>query len=297
MNARCQTYGAVDNLSPVNTQWLYSIEPELDGPENMARDEAMAQACNADGIPRLRLYSWYPWTLSLGYNQNDKGIDPETVQSNGYGLVRRPTGGRAVFHAEEITYAVAMPSGGAGIHETYARITAALRRGLELLGVQELEFSRSQPDFREHYMLEESASCFSASALNELTWRGRKLLGSAQRRYGNVLLQHGSLLLGDAHLGIIDLLHAHAEESRRMALRKRLAERTATLSQLIDNQLPAFTAIADALCLGFAETFGAEMILQPGDHSPSLVTQHGAGSPNHTLATPPIIDRSFLHDQ
>jgi lipoate-protein ligase A len=244
----------------VNTQWLYSIEPDLDGDENMRRDEAMAQACERDGVPRLRLYTWSPWTLSLGHNQNDAGIEREVIVAQGIGLVRRPTGGRAVFHAEEITYGVAMPSAGAGIHQTYAKITGALRRGLELLGAGELEFSRSQPDFREHYESEDSASCFSASALNELTWRGRKILGSAQRRYGGVLLQHGSLLLGDAHLRIIDLLHPGASEERRAALRRRLAERTATLHDILHGTVPPLATIAEALGHGFAETFDAELI-------------------------------------
>lgn len=225
----------------------------------MRRDEAMARACDIDSIPRLRFYSWAPWTLSLGYNQSDEGISRELLQERGYGLVRRPTGGRAVFHAEELTYAVAMPSGGSGIHETYARINTALRRGLEMLGATDLEFSRTQPDFRAHYAMEESASCFSASALSELTWNGRKLLGSAQRRYGGTLLQHGSLLLGDAHLEIIDLLYPQAAESRRRDLRNRLAERTATLREPLQN-LPSFNSLADALCLGFAEVFGAGII-------------------------------------
>jgi len=251
------------NLPDVNDTWSYSIEPDLEGSEHMRRDEAMAQACAIDGIRRLRFYSWRPWTLSLGYHQKDDTIDRDLLQRRGYGLVRRPTGGRAVFHAEEITYAVAMPSGGSGIHETYARINAALHRGLEFLGASGLEFSRTQPDFRQHYAMEESASCFSASALSELTWHGRKLLGSAQRRYGSILLQHGSLLLGPAHLEIIDLLHPHLEESRRADLRRRLAERTATLDETLSGGLPSFDTIARALGRGFAATFDAVLTPSP----------------------------------
>jgi lipoate-protein ligase A len=238
--------------------WLYNIEPDLSGAENMERDEAMAEACQSDGIPRLRLYSWKPYTLSLGYNQNENQIDSEALRRHGYGLVRRPTGGRAVLHAEELTYAVAMPSDGEGVHETYAKISAALKRGVEMLGAHDVEFSRSQPDFREHYTAEDSASCFSASALNELTWRGRKLVGSAQRRYGDVLLQHGSLLIGEAHLDIIDLFGSPSESARRQALRARLAERTATLGEVL-GEAPAFTAVAEAISCGFRETFGVEL--------------------------------------
>lgn len=238
--------------------WLYSVEPNCGGEQNMRRDEEMAIACNADSLPRLRLYSWSPYTLSLGHNQREEPGLADRAQAGGYALVRRPTGGRAVFHAEEITYAVAMPSNGAGIHQTYALITEAIRRGLEALGARDLEFSRSQPDFREHYTREESESCFSASALNELTWHGRKLLGSAQRRYGAVLLQHGSLLVGDAHLGIIDLLYPERPAETRAALRSRLAERTATVAGILGH-MPTFGQLADALVGGFADTFGATM--------------------------------------
>jgi len=243
----------------VKNLWLYSIAPDLAGDENMRLDEEMALACEADAIPRLRIYSWRPYTLSLGYGQNIDQIDQDELARRGFGLVRRPTGGRAVFHAEEATYAVAMPSGGQGIHETYARINAALRRGLELLGAESVEFSRSQPEFNRHYELDESASCFSASALSELVWHGRKLAGSAQRRYGSVLLQHGSLLLGDAHLDIVDVLRAYAGTSRRDLLRARLAERTATLRDVLGDRLPSFRSIATALCQGFAETFEATL--------------------------------------
>lgn len=262
-NASEQSIRLPDEHAAVG-HWLYAVDVGLTGDENMRRDVAMAEACALDGIPRLRLYSWQPWTLSLGYNQEEKGIDPEVIRRLGFDLVRRPTGGRAVFHAEELTYAVAMPSGGSGVHVTYAAITEGLRCGLERLGARGLEFSRSQPDFRRHYELDDSASCFSASALNELTWQGRKLLGSAQRRYGGVLLQHGSLLLGDAHLQIIDILHPDADSDRRAALRTRLAERTATLRDILGPELPNFTRVADALVGGFSETFSAP--LEQTDH-------------------------------
>ncbi|HVZ39039.1 MAG TPA: lipoate--protein ligase family protein [Candidatus Kapabacteria bacterium] len=269
------TTGAAGTGRAYGSEWLYAVDRDLSGEQNMARDEAMAIACGTDGVPRLRFYSWQPYTLSLGHNQSDAAIDRRTIASKGYGIVRRPTGGRAVFHAEELTYAVAMPSNGDGIHATYARITEAIMRGLEFLGARDLEFSRSQPDFREHYTLEESESCFSASALNELTWHGRKLLGSAQRRYGNVLLQHGSLLVGDAHLEIIDLLYPEHDASRRAALRSRLAERTATAGDLLNGNAPAFDSLADALHDGFAATFGATL-RRTNDLTTTATSTHAA---------------------
>lgn len=235
-------------------EWLIVIEPEVDGEENMRRDVEMARACARDGRPRLRLYSWNPWTLSLGHHQSETSIDHELLRDRGWGLVRRPTGGRAVFHAEEITYAVAMRGRGEGIHRTYAAIVDAIRRGLEGVGARGLEFSRSRPDFRSHYELEESASCFSASALNELTWQGRKIVGSAQRRYEDALLQHGSILLDGAHLMAIDILHPEIPSERRALLKQRLAERTTTLREVLGGELPPFETIAVALSEAFRAT-------------------------------------------
>jgi len=235
------------------TGWHCTIEPNCEGHINMARDEAMAQACAADGIPRLRLYSWQPWALSLGYNQDLAQVNVGEVERRGYGLVRRPTGGRAVFHAEEITYAVAMVGKGRGVQESYAAINQALLRGFGLLGATGIEFNRSQPDFREHYASDESASCFSASALSELMWQGRKLAGSAQRRYSGVLLQHGSILLGDAHLEIVDMLGTDTTDERRQRMRELLRRRTATLAEVFHGTAPSFPSIAEALREGFME--------------------------------------------
>ncbi len=246
------------NLIAVNPIWYYSIDENLTGNENMRRDEEMAQICREDSIPRLRFYTWQPWTLSLGHNQDETSIDREELARQGYGLVTRPTGGRAVFHAEEVTYGIAMPSNGIGIHETYAQISKALLLGLQHLGVPDIDFSRSSPNFREHYASDESASCFSASALNELTWHGKKVVGSAQRRYGNVLLQHGSILVDEAHLGIVDFLGVAPE--RRPTLRAALARRTATIREALGGELPSYQEICRALLHGFIETFGIEAV-------------------------------------
>jgi len=247
----------------MKSSWTVQFDPDLPGEEQMRRDRLLAEQCAIDGLPRLRLYTWRPWCLSLGHGQKIEEIDTEAVRQQGFDLVRRPTGGRAVLHAEELTYAVAMPTGARGVHETYGAITESIRSGLERLGARDLDFSRAQPDFREHYATLDSASCFSASALRELTWQGRKLLGSAQRRYGEVLLQHGSLLLGDAHLRIVDLLHPNLAEDRREALRTRLRERTATLQQAMGGALPPLAAIVEAITAAFTSPTSVLSTAQP----------------------------------
>jgi lipoate-protein ligase A len=146
-----------------------------------------------------------------------------------------------------------MPTAGRGIHQTYALISEALRRGFIRLGADDITFSRSEPDFRAHYESFDSEGCFSASALNELAWKGKKVVGSAQRRYDSILLQHGSILLGEAHLDIVDVLRMNPES--RPAMRERLRAKTATLGEIIGGALPSFDVIAAALLEGFVETF------------------------------------------
>ena len=151
-----------------------------------------------------------------------------------------------------------MPSGDRGVHATYAKISEALKSGFELMGATGIEFSRSSPDFREHYQDIDSEGCFSASALNELTWDRRKLVGSAQRRYGSVLLQHGSILLGPAHLDIVNFLGL--PEERRERMKGMLAKKTVTLSEILSSSLPSFEETAQALLKGFLEVFEVKTV-------------------------------------
>lgn len=102
-----------DTMTAAET-WLYSIEQNLTGEENMRRDEEMARACVEDAVPRLRFYSWNPWTLSLGYNQSDARIDKEELKRKGYDLVRRPTGGAQFFTQKKLRTGLPCLPEGAG---------------------------------------------------------------------------------------------------------------------------------------------------------------------------------------
>lgn len=150
-----------------------------------------------DGCCLWRFYSWSPPAISLGRNQNAAEIDKERCIADGIDVVVRPTGGRAVFHADELTYSffadTALPN-----EVIYRMVHETIARALARLGVV-AEFCRSQPDFRAHYAMAGSVPCFTASARYELQIDGRKIVGSAQRRSGNVILQHGSLPLSWRH--------------------------------------------------------------------------------------------------
>jgi lipoate-protein ligase A len=198
----------------------------------MAMDLAAAEALAAgSGLPTLRLYGWSPWAVSLGYNQREDEIDTARCVEAGIDVVRRPTGGRAILHAEELTYCVVMPAGRRSILDVYNEISAALVAGLGLFGV-EATLQRSQPDFPEHYRSRSAIPCFTASARYEIEVDGRKLVGSAQRRVSGareVVLQHGSILCGPAHKRLIEFIRADTDV--RGMLRRELDAKTVDLAE------------------------------------------------------------------
>jgi len=132
-------------------EWTYIESGEQTGAFNMALDESMARALAVgEGYPVLRLFRWRPWAISLGHNQAAGDIDAARCAADGIDVVRRPTGGRAILHAEELTYSVVMPAGRRSILQVYNEISAALVWGLSLYGV-EVALQKSQPDFAKEY--------------------------------------------------------------------------------------------------------------------------------------------------
>lgn len=163
----------------------------------MARDEAILEAVARDEQPpTLRLYAWRVPTLSLGYAQPSADADLSRLRERGWGLVRRLSGGRAILHADEITYSVTLPESHplaqGGVIESYRRLSAALIAALRLLAPA----MPIEADQRHERAAAPNAICFEVPSDYEITARGKKLIGSAQmRKYGGVL-QHGALPLG-----------------------------------------------------------------------------------------------------
>lgn len=202
--------------------------------DNMRMDEARAHACAAgEAPPLLRLYAWRPWAVSLGANQRESDIDARRCAERGFAIVRRPTGGRAVLHANELTYCVVAPLRvGYTATDLYRDVHVLLLGALQELGARDMSFQKSQPDFRSLYKTPaRSLPCFASAARYELQWRGKKIVGSAQRRFGNVVLQHGSLLLGAGHEQLADVATL-ADDTERAAMKKSLREHTATLQDI-----------------------------------------------------------------
>ncbi|MBS1902644.1 MAG: lipoate--protein ligase family protein [Bacteroidetes bacterium] len=214
--------------------WQFETELDRTGAYHMARDLELAERLRDDpAAPNfLRLYTWKPYAISLGYKQDESSIDLEACARAGVDVVRRPTGGRAVYHAEELTYAVIMHfEPNEGIYAVHNKIAVALLDLLQPLagGRLKLTSPRDTDSIRDAYKpgTLTNIACFTSTARYEITLDGKKVVGSAQRRFGNAVLQHGSILLGDEHLRLPEFLKISEEEKQEM--RSLLVEESATL--------------------------------------------------------------------
>ena len=167
------------------------------GARNMAVDSAIAGAVGAGRQPAtLRLYGWNPYCLSLGYGQRIREADTEALRRNGWDLVRRPTGGQAILHGDELTYSLCLPLhhplASGDIVESYRRISALLLRALGSLGLAATAEPAGAGDRHERA----GPVCFAQPSHYEILFAGRKLIGSAQLRRKGVMLQHGTIPLG-----------------------------------------------------------------------------------------------------
>ena len=237
--------------------WRFLNTGRSDGAANMAVDETLLQGVESGtSPPTLRVYAWAPPTVSIGHSQRASAeLDLEACRRFGFGVVTRPTGGRAVLHAGELTYSVTGPSGeaplGSSIGETYRAVAAALLLALSRLGV-EAELAPVPTAPRERG--EAAPPCFVSAGRHEVVVGGRKLVGSAQRRTGQAVLQHGSLLLDPSHVRLADVMRLR-RESDREAVRRALAAGTVDLSTLLSREV-TFGEVAGAVRSGFERAWG-----------------------------------------
>lgn len=188
--------------------WQLIVHNEHTGQFNMDYDIELARNCN-DNTAYFRLYRWKPYCISLGANQSTDDIDINKVERDGLHVVKRPTGGRAILHAEELTYSVIIPtSAGYTPKEAYQKISKALINGLSLYHpkLKALCLESEQPDFPKLLSQPAGKLCFGSTAKNEIKFAGKKVVGSAQRKLSNVLLQHGSVLCGSFHRKLVDYI-------------------------------------------------------------------------------------------
>jgi len=171
----------------------------------MACDFTLANANSPGDDALLRLYTWQRPTISLGYHQKISDIDLLKCDRDGVDVVRRPTGGRAILHWGEITYcfiiSVEERDTKKTLKDIYRRVHSAILKSVAQHGIR-IDCSEGRKASERHHPI-----CFASSAGTELVIEGKKAVGSAQRLIETTVLQHGSILLSDYHLKLVDYLN------------------------------------------------------------------------------------------
>lgn len=241
-----------------NPMWRYLNTGYSDGYTNMAVDESILAACLRDEAPpTVRFYGWSPATVSIGYFQKlEKEIDIPACRERGFGIVRRPTGGKMVLHDEELTYSVIARQGQdllpGDILGTYMTISQALLSGLRKLGLDARMAphkgrERSGPAIH-------SAACFSAPSSYEVVVGDKKLIGSAQRRYRDGIIQHGSILI-NLDLDELMAVQKFTRPEHRQRMRDFLVQRMTCINEWLYEKVN-FPEAAEAMRSGFQESLG-----------------------------------------
>jgi len=232
------------------------------GAFQMATDAVLAQS--GPDVPVLRFYLWEPFALSLGRHQSEDLIKQTACENAEVDVVRRPTGGRAVFRAEELTYAVILPTdhpvAEGGTRKIHERISQAVASGLNRLDLG-VTLEPEVPNLKEHYKNKtRSFPCFSTSTQYELQIDGKKIVGSAQRKYPGAVLQHGSILMGNAHTRLPQYLNLSETDRKKMA--QQFKEKTTELNNHLPEAITPF-GLTHAIMDGFREYFQCDMETVP----------------------------------
>jgi lipoyl(octanoyl) transferase len=264
--------------------WRLIITPPGGGPWNMAVDEAILEAAGREVVPpTLRLYAWSPPCLSIGFSQPAADVDLKSLDSLGWDIVRRPTGGRSILHTDELTYSVCGPEAeprlAGSVLESYRRLSTALLDALHRLKIP----AETQPELdkleREQYVSKiagaDGAVCFELPSSYEITALGKKLVGSAQSRKREGVLQHGSLPLRGDLTRILQVLvfpepvgNGPESELPRDRAARRLLDRATTAEGCL-GQPVAWETAAHAFQTAFSHVLNLE--LEPADLTPGEI--------------------------
>jgi lipoyl(octanoyl) transferase len=248
-----------------NPTWRLIEDGLGDGRLNMAIDRAILAACDRGQAPAtLRLYGWDKPTLSIGYSQNIlMDVNKEQCEQRNIPIVRRFTGGRALLHQHELTYSLVAPIPHPGIPDNLAgafcEVSKAVILSLEKAGVTNPKMvgkGKRTPGMNR----KRSPACFSASNHWEISVKGKKLAGSAQRRLNGAFLQHGSILL-DKDCELANSLFRYFSETEKNRGLKELTSNTLTLKEVLPFNMD-WKILTHYFVEGFQETFPASW--QPG---------------------------------
>lgn len=225
---------------------------------NMALDEALMDWHSEGSIPPvIRFYEWNPATVSIGYFQRaERDINLQAVKEQGLGFIRRPTGGRAVLHEQELTYSIIVseqyPDMPKTVTEAYRVLSEGLLKGFRNLGMDAYfsvpETEEQQADLKKP----KSAVCFDAPSWYELVVEGKKVAGSAQTRQKGVILQHGAILLDMDQEKLLSVFNFASEEEKEK-MRAKLPEKAVAINDLVSEPITIAQCV-EAFKKGFEQS-------------------------------------------
>ncbi|MEO8633779.1 MAG: hypothetical protein ABI587_00740 [Gemmatimonadales bacterium] len=230
--------------------WTFHLDPvPRPGWFQMALDQALLEEPERTGNGTVRLYRWSPHCLSFGRHEAAlRRYDRPTITALGLDTVRRPTGGRAVWHARELTYSLVAPiSRWGGLRESGRQIHQTIADALRSIGVHaELAPTTRTPGLH-------AGACFQGALGGEVIVRGRKLVGSAQLRQGGALLQHGSVLLEDDQSIVAQVTRGAVVPGGEV-----------TLSEILERPV-SFEEMAEVIGAAFRRWLGPYTVLESGE--------------------------------
>ncbi|MDA0987098.1 MAG: hypothetical protein O3A55_05805 [Bacteroidetes bacterium] len=210
-------------------------------------------------LPTIRFYQWQPFAISLGHHQSIETINLEKCKFDGVDVVKRSTGGSAVFHSEELTYSIVLSGRELSLQKTYSEISNALILGLKLLGIN-ADCKQSELEYLSPFKNQNEISCFNSTSKYEIQFEGKKIIGSAQRIFRkkgiNAILQHGSILLGPKYLEIINYLNFNSEFEKKDLLNN-MRRRTINISKA-RNKKTTPNEVIEKFVSAFKQSWGIE---------------------------------------
>ncbi|RJQ43846.1 MAG: lipoate--protein ligase family protein [Anaerolineaceae bacterium] len=238
--------------------WRLIVNAPAEGTWNMAVDEAILEStANLLQPTTLRLYSWNPFCLSLGYSQSIADIDETRLKARGWDLVRRPTGGKAILHADELTYSICAsnsdPHVRGSVLESYQHLSKGLIAAMQMVKLDVISEPHKSPSERNTT----KPICFEVPSDYEITLNGKKIIGSAQVRKKDGVLQHGAIPLFGDIARITDVLHYESENERSLS-RSQVQMRATTLEKQTDQRI-TWKKLAHAIVCGFENALQIEI--------------------------------------
>ncbi|MEK4229919.1 lipoate--protein ligase family protein [Solibacillus sp. FSL H8-0538] len=248
----------------MDSTWYFINSGPCRASYNMALDEALLDWHSTGAIPPvIRFYEWNPATISIGYFQRaEKDINLEAVRAQGLGFVRRPTGGRAVLHDQELTYSIIVsenyPNMPQTVTEAYRVLSEGLLVGFQNLGLDAYFSVPETKEQRDDLKKPKSAVCFDAPSWYELVVEGKKVAGSAQTRQKGVILQHGAILLDLDEDKLLSVFNFSSPEAKER-MRAKLPEKAVAMNRLVEQPLSVEQCVK-AFHSGFEEALQIKLI-------------------------------------